>query len=85
MSTTSETETVTTSEVRHCILRDRMGYMSEESFDRWLTQHDRAVATRAWAEGYSAGEADESYRLAGVGPDPDVPHRSPYEIGGPLK
>ncbi|MBN6777416.1 hypothetical protein JRG19_02475 [Pseudoclavibacter alba] len=27
-------------------------------FDRWLAEHDRQVASRAWDEGFDAGEQD---------------------------
>lgn len=30
-----------------------------EKFDRWLSEHDRQVAERAWDSGFSAGQAWE--------------------------
>lgn len=29
-----------------------------EEFDRWIADHDRAVAEKAWAEGFDTGERD---------------------------
>lgn len=31
-----------------------------EAFDRWLAEHDRQVAERAWGEGFNAGQAWEA-------------------------
>lgn len=33
-------------------------YVAGADFDRWLAEHDRQVAERAWAEGYRQGWGD---------------------------
>ncbi len=44
-----------------------------EAFDRWLTEHDRQVAERAWDEGYNAGHYVETEKH-----ECDCPRANPY-------
>ena len=55
-------------------------------FDRWLVEHDRVVAERAWDEGFSRGfYAGQSYPDGADASEPDIdnPYRKEQENGDP--
>lgn len=76
---TEQEYTPTTDEVRERYAAARY-YLDNEDhltesgreFDRWLAEHDRQVAERAWAKGFDSG-----YKEAGAGPHEDF-SMNPY-------
>lgn len=51
--------------------------MQREAFDRWLEEHDRAVASGAWEEGWTKGA--ESERTSFGRKVSYAPKRNPYD------
>lgn len=49
------------------------------TFERWLAAHDRAVAEKAWDEGFVECADMWSQQEGGTGPEPDS---NPYRKGG---
>lgn len=47
-------------------------------FDRWLAEHDRAVAANAWDEGFTSGQVDMLRHEVSTPEDPCTPN--PYRI-----
>lgn len=69
--------TPTTEQVRALYVHDASapGQVERgEEFDRWLAEHDRETAERAWRDGLHAGIEHERY-AGDFDPEPSNPHR----------
>jgi hypothetical protein len=62
----------TTEVVRYTYVRLMHTFLSDsgEGFDRWLADHDREIASKAWREGHSAGEYDRLLDNIDISPNP---------------
>ena len=55
--------TPTTEDVRLIWIISRTGCKARAEFNRWLAEHDREVAEKAWDEGYDYAEGEDGPRF----------------------